>query len=213
MIASLKNIKKLDNHTRGMIIPLLSIPVFCSFYLQNISTILFLFLLFALIFFALGDYLLLQPIQQSQFVLGFMFFLLSHIFYLLALLSKIGISILPYYINFILLFIYCSFIFIAYKLLKSQKGIKGISIILYAAVLFLFTACCIMPLIGNKLGIPLTESETIIIYILLCGNLIYILSDSLIAKSVFIKDFPKSHSFIMLTYLIAQMHLILGFCG
>ena len=90
----------------------------------------------------------------------------------------------------------------------SPKGAVGTAVIVYASVLGLFSLLTLFHIMGSihaGSGVP---SPLLKIYI---GTLFFLLSDSVLSRTIFFKPFYQSRFVVMLTYLSAQFLIVLGF--
>jgi alkenylglycerophosphocholine/alkenylglycerophosphoethanolamine hydrolase len=148
--------------------------------------------LIAVILCGLGD-LFLAINFKDYFIFGLASFLLAHIFYILSFykLPKNKFKISQKYslpIKTLILIIGTLFYIKIFPNLESMK----------IPVLFYFLVIVLMNFVAiNKLG-----------WIGLTGALVFLISDSLIAYSLFVESFAHSQTLIMLTYYLAQYLIV-----
>lgn len=160
--------------------------------------------LFLAVFLAyLGDIFLLYKNNKGAFFAGFIAFGLSHITYMVLLLSKIGWNNLPSwpYLVFIPIgLIIGSFLFIHYVFKDSPGPFKPIMV----AYSFLLT-------LELAIAIYLTINDFQVFSLLMIGgNLLFITSDTYIGITTFLSPRRRSHFLVMLTYTLAQLLIVVA---
>ena len=161
------------------------------------------FVYFALLFGLLGDLCLIFKDNKKLLVLGMIAFGINHIFYYIGALQKIDnlnpcfYYIIPLVFTLISLIIY----------LFGKKYFKSLSIpsSIYASSLGSeFFVMIIFLIYSYKYyAYPLC-------FLPLLGNLIFIVSDLYLAKTLFIKHDKREDFYIMFTYLVGQFLLSLS---
>jgi uncharacterized membrane protein YhhN len=151
----------------------------------------------------IGDILLIRTNSNSAkigtfFRLGLFSFLAGHICYIIAMLHFIGaFSPLPLAIYGAACLVFCV---VFYRCLKPPAHMR-IPSILYEAVIVVMSMGAFQLLLFRR------DPAAAAVF---CGSLLFLVSDSLLARFSFIKK-PKYGDFaVMLTYLIAQTAIILG---
>lgn len=191
-----KELFKRRLYTKPFIIPFLILFYLMSFKEINI------FLLFALIFSFLGDLFLLWENSKKFFILGLFSFLFSHIFFFITFFISSS------FFNNVLLFIYLFIIpyliygLSFYKFLKPEIEKFKIFILIYILSLIIMSFSTIPRFYFvsiNKFLFPFI------------GSILFIISDSLFALRIFKKIIKKNNIFIMLTYILSILLIILGF--
>ncbi|MER2119919.1 MAG: lysoplasmalogenase [Solibacillus sp.] len=141
-----------------------------------------------LIFCAVGDYTL------QWFIVGLIFFLIGHIFYIFAFRST-NQQNTPLYVKIILVLYGTLMMFwIAGSLL--QKGDTVLAIAVTAYIFVILTMGWTSFRTGSKFAV--------------IGAILFIMSDSVLAINRFMFDVPYSHILIMFTYYGAQFFLMLS---
>lgn len=175
---------------KGMIIPTLII-----YYLISVRKDIKIPVLAALLLSWAGDVAI-----DFSFIPGLAFFLLSQIMYIVAFSRIPGKSVVFFrkiYLLLPLLLFGSSLVAILYKNLDGMK----VPVILYAAVILSMVAAAI-----NRM-----DRVNKISYIaVLCGAILFVLSDSLISINKFYAQFTYSGIAIMSTYILAQYLIISG---
>jgi len=170
--------------------PFLMITLFW-YYIVNTKTVNKLFVV-GLFFSFLGDVLLLGT-GELYFILGLLFFLIAHVFYIIMVvkllkstkLSQVLLASIPY------LLIFTSLLIILYSGLGDMK----IPVIVYAITITVLGISTLILFLQNK-----TKTHLILVF----GVLIFIISDSVLALNMFYKKQPIYPLLIISTYVIAQ---------
>ena len=170
--------------------PLLMITLFW-YYMVNAKRVNKL-LVTGLFFSFLGDVLLLGS-GDLYFILGLLFFLIAHVFYILMVvkllkstkLSQVLIASIPYFL------IFTSLLTILYSGLGDMK----IPVIVYAITITVLGISSLTLFLQNK-----TISHLGLVF----GVLIFIISDSVLALNMFYKKQAIYPILIISTYVIAQ---------
>ncbi|HEY5688913.1 MAG TPA: lysoplasmalogenase [Yeosuana sp.] len=152
----------------------------------------------ALLFSLLGDILLMFTEMNSLFFIGgLLAFLIAHVMYILVFLKKINITKKTLKFALLLLF-YTIGIF---YLLKDGLGNLFIPVIIYMfVILMMFTTAFL------REGRVSKNSYNLVFF----GAIFFIISDSLLALNKFYSPLPLSGIWIMTTYSIAQLLIVLG---
>ena len=159
-------------------------------------------ILTGLIFSWLGDlFLLLDAGNPLFFILGLASFLLTHVCYIIYFLAKpdSSISLLkkqPFIILLVIAYGAGLFVF-----LLPHLGALKIPVLVYAAVICSMLLCSVH--VYGKVNEPSNK-----LYV--AGALFFVLSDSLLAVNKFYVPIFLSHTWIMLTYCIAQYFIVSG---
>lgn len=170
--------------------PLLMITLFW-YYAVNAKRINKLFVA-GLFFSFLGDVLLLGS-GELYFILGLLFFLIAHVFYIIMVvkllkstkLSQVLIASIPYLLIFYFL------LNILYSGLRDMK----IPVIVYAITITVLGISSLSLFLQNK-----TKTHLVLVF----GVLIFIISDSVLALNMFYKEQAIYPLLIISTYVIAQ---------
>ena len=187
------------NFTKAALLPLLAFTTLTAAAERGIEPRILRYLMLAQLFGCTGDVLLIFN-GFLPFIGGMVSFLIGHIFYLLIFGGKSwkgfgwkqwvpAIVAIEAIVGALLYFI----------------GVEGdllVPMIVYANMLMLliFSAAAGLVRFGGKTW-----------WIILCGAVIFTISDSLIAIGVFNEDAPKLNDFfVMFTYIVAQVLLAIG---
>lgn len=141
-----------------------------------------LFVCIGLVFCAIGDYTL------QWFIVGLTFFLIGHLFYIVAFTRKNGQT--PVAVKTILL-LYGAImsIWLVTSLLDKGETVLAVAVVAYIAIILTMGWTSFRT--NNKLAIIAAMS--------------FIFSDSILAINRFIFDIPAAHELIMLSYYGAQL--------
>lgn len=162
--------------------------------------------LLALFFSLLGD-VFLMPLFEN-FILGLVFFLISHVFYIFVFLKNSGkkwlsilkegkvvvITIGSIYLGLLL--------FLIPQVIKLDSLVLLIAVPIYASVLFVMV---LSTFIYSKLNYKLFSQ------LVFLGGLFFLFSDGVLAINKFAFDVPYSPILVMGTYTVAQWLLVFGF--
>lgn len=172
----------------------------------------------ALLLGMIGDFLLLEPDKPVFFSGGLAAFLAGHLCWLAeySRYLKPEISKLPVLV--IIVSLYTAYAILSIRLLKCPPGLLRTGVICYTIVLELlhFTSVCIVTGILVSIGdsSQVAGNSIISAYLFLAGSSFFLISDSILALTIFRKDLtarlPLQNFLIMLTYIAAQMCLAFG---
>jgi uncharacterized membrane protein YhhN len=147
----------------------------------------------------LGDVFLMG--KQGCFIAGVLSFLSGHIFYILVFVNSIYTFKLNY-IFIIVALLYISYgIFIFNKLRPFLKTLKIPAILYIISILTMsFTSFIRINNFNNyKMLLPFI------------GSILFVISDTLLAFNIFKGDSKRREVYVMLTYILGQTFIILGF--
>ncbi len=161
------------------------------YYIVNTKTVNKLFVA-GLFFSFLGDVLLLGT-GELYFILGLLFFLIAHVFYIIMVIkllkntkmTQVLLASIPY------LIIFTSLLTILYSGLGEMK----IPVIVYAITITVLGISSLSLYLQNK-----NKTHLILVF----GVLIFIISDSVLALNMFYKEQSIYPLLIISTYVIAQ---------
>jgi uncharacterized membrane protein YhhN len=159
-------------------------------------------ILIALIFSWAGDVALgITWRQETMFMAGLIFFLLTHVFYLIAFIRTPGRNLLPGQ------FLYAVFPLILYGfillyILYADLGEMKVPVTVYTTVILAMVAAAI-----NRTG----KVNQISFYLVLIGALLFLSSDSMLAINKFSRPFPFASPLIMFTYVAGQYLIVMGY--
>jgi uncharacterized membrane protein YhhN len=152
----------------------------------------------ALFFCFLGDLFLEFP---NFFLPGLSAFLVGHIFYGISFVSDIGVeSKLPWWI-FLFAIAYVAYGIIFPTRLSLHDPKKKVAVPIYSGILLFVSFLSLL-----RLG-SVTQFS---FWMVLLGTLIFISSDSILAYNMFRKRSPNGTVWVMATYGVAQLMIILG---
>lgn len=157
-----------------------------------------------------GDYFLIRPITKKKFLKGVFAFFLGHCFYLLILVPRSHFWELPAWCVVILVSLYAFFTLSVYHILKKPKGLRGFAAVVYAFMLLLINFTAVSAVLVEVFGNPGTIRISPGLWLTLAGNLVFLVSDSILAITMFVRDFKLSKLAVMTTYTIAQFLLVYG---
>jgi len=161
-----------------------------------------LYLSFSLLSSCLGDvFLLLEDGNTNWFILGLASFLLAHVFFILVFIRVRKENRAYQKINWLIaipVVIYTAFLF---SLLKPSLGSLKIPVFIYATVLaaMAFSSLIAFDIFKQNFG-----------RLCICGTLLFVSSDSLLAINKFYHPFERADLLVMATYLAAQFLIVLG---
>ena len=172
-------------------------PVLLLFYLISVAEILAVVII-AIVFSWLGDIFLIRKDEPKFFRLGLVAFLLSHVFYIFALISiTIGFHITALIISIVVALI---IEVILPKIIKPPKAMR-IPVIIYGAVILAMCVFALQYMLSN------TTLGSILIF---AGSIVFVFSDSLMSYLAF-REKPKYFNAItMLPYIVAQGLIVFG---
>ena len=105
---------------------------------------------------------------------------------------------------------YLLVLFGLYSLLQKPKGLRGFAAVVYAFMLLLINFVCITAVFTWIFYRDSQESSIIPLVVTAAGNIVFLISDSILAFTMFKKDFKYSKFFVQLTYIAAQFLLVTG---
>jgi uncharacterized membrane protein YhhN len=171
-------------------------PLILAVYVFGADKIL-LPIVLALVFGWLGDVLLIKISNLLRFRLGLASFLIGHIFYIIIMFTYAQpFNVLYLIISVVVAICYGIFIF---KIIQPTKEMK-IPVIAYETILLTMTIFALQLFLaqGGLFGV-----------LVFAGSICFVASDSMLAYETFRKK--KLSVFIMITYIVAQTLITLGF--
>lgn len=186
--------------TKPLLMPLLafSVSAFLVPHFPASRTALIL-IVCALMFGWIGDMLLITTENKKRFLLGAASFLVGHFFWMSQYVSYI--RNLPVWIFAFAVPCYIAALALVFVVVGKPKGIMGISLVLYGTVL------CLLNLTGIA-AFYVNRSVPALLFFF--GSVLFVVSDTILGRSVLKSDFRRSAFFIMLTYIAAQTLLACG---
>ncbi|CEM62503.1 lysoplasmalogenase [Treponema phagedenis] len=165
------------------------------------------FIIIALFMAWFGDILLVFDFEPRNFFLGVISFGVAQIAYAIYAILKLTQTELDH--NAIVIVIVLSFIFLIYGILSflfMHKAMKNMK----ATIPFYMLVISVMAISFIAYGVAMPSAGSIIAAI---GACFFVISDSILANTLFINSFKKSRFFIMLTYTLAQFFIVFGALG
>jgi len=199
---------QLSKVTKVLAMPLLALAVVFTKNAHNM-----LYLVCALIAGCLGDYFLLRPVSKKNFLRGVFAFFIGHAFYLLILVPRSHFWLLPPWCVALIVLVYSFIVFGIYNMLHKPKGLRGFAAVVYAFMLLLINFTCISSILTVLFDTGSLVAVTPATWFIFGGNMLFLLSDSLLSVTMFKDDFKFSRVYVMTTYLAAQFFLVLGLVG
>lgn len=148
----------------------------------------------------LGDLLLIFEKQTPFFFIGGAIFLVGHILYLLNYLSLSTLD-LPWYTYIIATILFILLVVIAYLKLNHKMKLPQV----FVGAIYFFTLG-----IGIMLTLYLGFTHSTYFFITTIGYLMFLISDALLSKKNFDKEYKRDDFYIMLTYLLAQVLIVIS---
>lgn len=182
--------------TKSLLMPLLMGFLFLE--TLNSRTKLSVMVMIGLFFSFLGDVFLLKDSEEIFFLLGLGSFLVCHIFYIVGFSGGKN-----FFRNVSLIQIFPFLIYgtALYLFLFPHLGKFSITVLVYAIIITLMGIAALSR--KNK-----TNKTSFILII--SGAVLFIISDSIIALDKFYMSFSLASFFIMLSYISAQILIVLG---
>lgn len=175
------------------------LPLILAIYIFGAGRILVPVIL-ALVFGWLGDVLLLKNYDNRFFKCGLASFLLGHICFIIAMFNFTQ----PFFYSvlFISFAVAAALGFLLFRFVKPTGEMK-IPVIAYETVIILMAL--------SALQIFVVQAGSFGFFVL-AGSLCFLISDSLLAYDTFRKKTKFGYFIIMVTYILAQLFITLGFC-
>jgi uncharacterized membrane protein YhhN len=175
------------------------LPLILAVYIFGAKIIL-LPVVLALILGWIGDIFLLKIGNVSFFRIGLASFLAGHICYILAMFNYTQ----PFNITALACGIAVAVVlaFFIFKIVRPNAEMK-IPVIFYEMVIFVMAVFAVQLFLaqGGYFGA-----------FVLAGSLCFVVSDGMLAFDTFRKKTKYGFFFVMVTYILAQLFIILGFC-
>lgn len=158
----------------------------------------------ALICGCVGDIFLMWVERKEFLISGLAAFLLGHVFYSLILLRSTDfLSVLPLW-AYLLIVPYLLYLVLAYAKLADYIGSMKIPVIVYMAVIMFMSFVSLSRAWvyqGPAFWLPFV------------GSLFFVISDTVLAFHVFRCEIRDANVWVMTTYVLAQMCIVLGLAG
>ena len=173
------------------------LPVLLIYYClaaQNFLTV----ALVAIVFSWLGDILLIRKDEPKFFRLGMVAFLLSHVFYTIALIAMTRGLHVPVLVGSIVVALVAELILP--RIINPPKAMRA-AIIVYGVVILAMSVCALQYMVSN----PSPGSV-----LLFAGSIIFIFSDVLMTYLAFGQKPKYFDAITMLPYIVAQGLIVFG---
>jgi uncharacterized membrane protein YhhN len=195
LVAEAVNSDVLRYYSKPLLMPLLAFYYWILGGETNYAIIVALWIAFA------GDLLLLFPERRWFFILGLFAFLICHICYLIyfTMADAFPSGIHPLFWFVLLIYIFAG-IMIYIKIRKDLGNMKFPVIMYMMVIMFLGFVCAArcFKFSGFAFWLPFA------------GSSLFIISDTILALNRFKKTIPNHGLYIMITYIAAQVMIILG---
>lgn len=159
--------------------------------------------LWALIFGTVGDILLLQPYKRTAFLAGLLAFFVGHIFWIVTFSGFLSYGLFTNPLFIALLAVYGIVAVIFTWFLKIKEKVLCGAVFVYTVTLEFLNFISVSAVLITK--------GTTLSLLFLAGTSLFLLSDSILALTVFRKDITKKlpvpDFWIMFTYIAAQVCL------
>lgn len=196
---NLFNNKRLADTSKPLLMPLLALIAVLLLLPTNCPRSVIMTLVVALAFHTAGDIFLISD-KQIHFLMGAACFMIGHIFYLTIYgQAFVGMKASFFIVMAAVMLIFGSFLFIA---LKKEGLAMALGVPVYAAVLLAVAFAGAAGLIGSY-----TKINALLVLI---GGITFVASDGILALTNFVIKFPGYKFFVMFTYVIAEILLVLG---
>lgn len=175
-----------------------SLIIFFLAHRKGLGISIFRLMILALLFSLAGDVLLLFVIQsQLFFIAGLVMFLLAHVMYILVFLKKHN----KHKKNKIFLMLTVAYGAGLFYLLYPGLGDMLIPVMVYMIVILLMSNASYL---REK---RVSQMSFLMVFI---GSLFFMISDSILAFTMFYQPLPMSNIWIMTTYATAQLLIVCG---
>ena len=178
------------------------IPLIILLYIQVAKQV-NLSLIIALMFSFLGDFFLLFSEKKLFFYSGLFSFLTSHILYIYTFTGDISLKFIPLF-SYLLIIPYLIYAWIFLVKLKPYLSHYLIPVILYIIT--------IMGMSYTSL-LRFWATQGYHFWLPFIGSLFFVFSDSLLAIRNFKYKRKKGWVMVMLTYILGQLFIVIGFTG
>lgn len=159
-----------------------------------------------------GDIFLLGNVKPATMAKGLCSFLAGHFIYIAVLLFFIPFIPPAPLFTVIFVAVYAAAVCLSWFVAEKPRGILGAGVITYAGILGTFSLIALLHLAGvlhtgehRELAVPLIKIYT--------GTVLFIASDGILSRTIFVKPFFQSRFAVMSTYIAAQFCIAWGFCS
>ncbi len=184
-------------YTKPFLMPLLAI-----YYILSAATVNKLIVM-ALIFGFMGDVFLMWSERKSNFMLGLGAFLIGHLCYVLLFLQSISFAKNVPMWFYLIIIIYVIGACAVMKNLIRYLGDMKIPTYIYMAVILLMSF--------SSLTRIWVMDMSIWFLLPFIGSLLFLCSDSMLGFYTFKGKFKNGNTYIMLTYVLAQVSIVAGY--
>lgn len=184
-------------YTKPFLMPLLAI-----YYISSVEEVNKLIVM-ALVFAFLGDVFLMWSERKSNFMLGLGAFLIGHLCYVLLFLQNVSITqSVPVWFYFIII-IYAIGARAVMKKLTMYLGDMKIPTYIYMGVILFMSFTSLARIWAMDMSISF--------FLPFIGSLLFLCSDSMLGFYTFKGKFKNGNIYIMLTYVLAQVLIVVGY--
>ncbi|WP_428768612.1 lysoplasmalogenase family protein [Treponema sp. HNW] len=159
-----------------------------------------------------GDIFLLGDVKPSTMIKGLCAFLAGHFLYIAVLSIFVPFRAPSFLFILIAVVLYSAALYLSWLAVKKPRGLIGAGVLLYGGILAAFSILVLLRIAGftyaqdaQHLIVPLVKLYT--------GTLLFLVSDSVLSHTIFIKPFFQSRFVVMSTYIGAQFCIAWGFCS
>ena len=159
-----------------------------------------------------GDIFLLGNVKPATMAKGLCSFLAGHFIYIAVLLFFVPFVPPAPLFTIIAVAVYAGAVYLSRILAGKPRGVLGAGVIVYAGILGTFSLLAFLHLAG----LIYTQGHRELIGSLAklyAGTLLFIASDSILSRTIFVKPFFQSRFAVMSTYISAQFCIAWGFCS
>ena len=159
-----------------------------------------------------GDILLLGDVKPSTMIKGLCAFLAGHVLYIAVLSIFVPFRAPSFLFVLVAAVLYAAALFLSWIAVKKPRGVIGAGVVLYGGILAAFSILVLLRLAGFAYA---QDAQNLIgsLSKLYAGTLLFLVSDSILSHTIFIKPFFQSRFVVMCTYISAQFCIAWGFCS
>lgn len=179
-----------------LMITLLVISIIYGNSVNQLSPILYIAIGLGLI----GDILLIFDKNHLIFGLGGVTFFFGHVLYIVQMISELSFKIEWYFYIILVVFL------VGWCLLLTPKLKGGLKKLALPCAIYSFIL-----MFGVVIGlITFVTNISISSAMLVCGFVLFVISDTILVVAVFYKEFKRYHFYLMIPYIMAQLLLVYG---
>lgn len=159
-----------------------------------------------------GDIFLLGDVKPSTMIKGLCAFLAGHLLYIAVLSIFVPFRAPSLLFILIAVGLYAAALYLSWLAVKKPRGLIGAGVVLYGGILAAFSILVLLRLAGFGCA---QDAQHLIgpLVKLYAGTLLFLVSDSILSQTIFIKPFFQSRFVVMSTYISAQFCIAWGFCS